>query len=335
MATLKEVAALAGVAPMTVSRVINNPDAVKEKTRVRVEAAMQELKYSPNMAAKSLASNRCGVVDVFIPDSIDLSNPFVMHFIAGVSKVLSEHYYSFLILRNRKREHPCDGYIVTGLLKNEIEDFARYAQERGRPVVLFGHTQIPDVDCIDVDNIAGAKCAVEHLVCQGHRKIAMINVLEDKDYTVDRLEGYRNALEENGIPFDPNLVLYTPNSVDGGELAAEALIQKEKVTAVFCATDTIAIGVASKLKNLGYAIPEDISLIGFDGLGHQLLANPQITTIQQPVYELGMMLAATVLERLDGKKEKTTYMVAPKLLAGHSDGRCNGVCNPELDSYKK
>ena len=130
MATLKEVAELTGVAPITVSRVVNNPETVKEKTRLKVEAAMKQLKYTPNIAAKSLATNRCGVIDVFIPETIELSNPFVMYFIAGISKVLSEHYYSFLILRNRKREHLCDGYIVTGLLKNEIQDFSWRFQPR-------------------------------------------------------------------------------------------------------------------------------------------------------------------------------------------------------------
>ena len=319
MATLKEVADLAGVAPMTVSRVINNPDLVKEKTRIKVEAAMKELRYTPNIAAKSLATNRCGVIDVFIPESIDLSNPFVMHFIAGISSVLSEHYYSFLILRNRNREHQCDGYIVTGLLKNEIQEFAQFANERNRPVVLFGHTDIQEVDCLDVDNIAGAKVAVSHLIQQGHRKIAMVNVLEDKDYTVDRLEGYKQALQENGIDFDPNLVLYTPNHVDGGEAAVDELLKRDNVTAVFCATDTIAIGVASKLRNMGYSIPDDISLVGFDGLGHQLLANPAITTIKQPVYELGAMLANTLLDRLNGRKERVNRMVSPALMIGQSD----------------
>jgi len=319
MATLKEVADLAGVAPMTVSRVINNPDLVKEKTRIKVEAAMKELRYTPNIAAKSLATNRCGVIDVFIPESIDLSNPFVMHFIAGISSVLSEHYYSFLILRNRNREHQCDGYIVTGLLKNEIQEFAQFANERNRPVVLFGHTDIQEVDCLDVDNIAGAKVAVSHLIQQGHRKIAMVNVLEDKDYTVDRLEGYKQALQESGIEFDPNLVLYTPNHVDGGEAAVEELLKQDNVTAVFCATDTIAIGVASKLRNMGYSIPDDISLVGFDGLGHQLLANPAITTIKQPVYELGAMLANTLLDRLNGRKERVNRMVSPALMIGQSD----------------
>lgn len=319
MATLKEVAELTGVAPITVSRVVNNPETVKEKTRLKVEAAMKQLKYTPNIAAKSLATNRCGVIDVFIPETIELSNPFVMYFIAGISKVLSEHYYSFLILRNRKREHLCDGYIVTGLLKNEIQDFAQYAAERDRPIALFGHSDIPEIDCLDVDNFAGAKCGVEHLIAQGHKKIAMVNVLEDKDYTVDRLEGYRQALETHSLRYDPDLVLYTPNSVEGGELAANEIIKKQNISAVFCATDTIAIGMASRLKGLGYQIPNDISLLGFDGLGHQLLASPTITTIHQPIYELGMMLANALLERLNGRTEAVKRMMPPTLLPGQSD----------------
>ena len=331
MATLKEVAELANVAPMTVSRVINNPEAVKENTRLRVVAAMKELRYSPNVAAKSLAANRCGVIDVFIPESIDLSNPFVMHFIAGISSELSEHYYSFLILRNRGIEHQCDGYIVTGLLKNEIDEFAQYARERNRPVVLFGHTDIADVDCIDVDNVLGAECGVRHLINEGHRKIAMVNVLEDKDYTVDRLNGYRKSLEDAGLEYNPKLVFYAQNSVEGGETAAAELIAREKVSAMFCATDTIAIGVSNKLKALGYSIPDDISLIGFDGLGHQLLASPPITTIQQPVYKLGAMLAKTLLGRLNSREAATKMMVAPKLLRGGSDKSFNAVVNPEMD----
>ena len=318
MSTLKEVANLAGVSPITVSRVINSPELVKENTRRRIETAMAQLRYSPHLAAKNLAASRSGIIDVFIPESIDLSNPFVMHLIAGVSKVLSEHYCSFLILRNRKKEHLCDGYIVTGLLKDEIKEFAQYAQERHRPVVLFGHTPLPDIDCIDVDNIAGAQCGTEHLIAQGHEKIAMINVLEDKDYTADRLEGYKKALRQSGLTYDPNLVFYTINSVEGGESIAAELVQKQKISAIFCATDTIAIGVASKLKLLGYSIPQDISLIGYDGLGHQMLAKPQLTTIQQPIYELGIMLAKTLLERLNGRTKIIKKTVSPKLLLGNS-----------------
>ncbi|RRD95127.1 LacI family transcriptional regulator [Clostridiales bacterium COT073_COT-073] len=318
MATLKEVADLAGVSPITVSRVINNPDAVKDQTRQRIEAVMQELKYSPNLAAKNLATNRSGIIDVYIPENIDLSNPFVMHLIAGISQVLSEQYYSFLILRNRRREHVCDGYIVTGLLKNEIQEFVQYAKDRNRPIILFGHTMIPDIDCIDVDNVLGAKRGTEYLIVQGHKQIAMINVFEDKDYTVDRLEGYKQALTENGITYDPKLVFYTANSVDGGEEITAEIVKKQKVSAIFCATDTIAIGVAAKLKSMGYLIPQDISLMGFDGLGHQMLAKPQLTTVQQPIYELGVLLAEKLLERLNGRETPVKKTVAPVLLEGNS-----------------
>lgn len=318
MPTVKDVARMAGVSPITVSRVVNTPDSVRPKTRERVELAMAELNYVPNAAAKNLVTNRSGVVDVYVPENIDLSNPFVMHLIAGISKVLSDHMYSFLILRSRRREHRCDGYIVTGLLKDEIKEFERYATERGRPVVLFGHTELPNVDCIDVDNVAGAKMGVEHLIALGHRDIAMINVDEDKDYTSDRLDGYRLALLEHGLTCTESRVLYTHNSVDGGAQAVRRLLERDGVTAAFCATDTIAIGAASELALAGLAVPEDFSLVGFDGLGHQLLANPQLTSVQQPVYEIGKMLAQTLLDRLDGHTEPCKRLIEPTLIEGRS-----------------
>lgn len=127
MSTLKDVAQRAGVSSITVSRVINTPELVKEKTKDKVMLAMAELKYVPNAAAKSLAVNRTGLIDVFIPSDIDLNNPFVMHFIAGISNALSKRMYPFLILRDKKKEHLCDGYIVTGLLRDEINEFYAYA----------------------------------------------------------------------------------------------------------------------------------------------------------------------------------------------------------------
>lgn len=318
MTTVKDVAKAAGVSPITVSRVVNAPDSVRPQTRARVEQAMAELQYAPNAAAKNLVTNRSGVVDVYVPENIDLSNPFVMHLIAGISKVLSDHMYSFLILRSRRREHRCDGYIVTGLLKDEIREFERYATERERPLVLFGHTELPNVDCIDVDNVAGARLGAEHLIALGHKDIAMINVDEDKDYTVDRLVGYRQALQEHGLPCGEERVVYVPNSVDGGIQAIRRLLERGAFTAAFCATDTIAIGVASELARMGHRVPEDFSLVGFDGLGHQLLAMPPITSVQQPIYEMGKMLAQALLERLDGHPDRIKRLVEPALLEGRS-----------------
>ena len=289
MSTLKDVARKAQVSPITVSRVINTPEKVKAETCERVRV-MSSLQYIPNVAAKNLVAKRSGIIDVFVPESIDLSNPFVMHFIAGISNVLSRRMYSFLILRDRSREHFCDGYIVTGLLKNEILEFHEYASQRSRPITLFGHTELQDVDCIDVDNIRGAKNVVDRLIKAGHCRIGMINVLENKDYTADRYAGYECAIEDAGIPVDPTLVIQAENSVEGGCSAAK----------------------------MGLRVPEDFSLAGFDGLGHHLLCTPHVTTVPQPVYEIGERLAKTLLDRLDGSQKRICELVVPEVVEGQS-----------------
>lgn len=324
MATLKDVAKAAGVAPITVSRVINNQDTVKEKTREKVLKVMAEMQYIPNVAARNLITKRSHIIDVYIPEDIKLDNPFMLQLIAGVSEVLSEKMYSFLILRNRKQEHICDGYIVTGLLKDEIDSFYQYAKERNRPLVLFGHTTLHDVNCIDVDNVAGAKMAVEYLVKNGHKNIAMINVAENKDYTDDRMEGYRQALLQNGCVYDEENIIYSPNQVEDSAKATRALLEKGGFSAIFCATDTIAIGVENAILEAGLRIPDDISVMGYDGLGHQLLATPKVTSVQQPVYQLGKMLARTLVEQLDGKPTRIAKLVEPVLLEGDS---VKNICN--------
>lgn len=309
MSTLKDVARKAQVSPITVSRVINTPEKVKAETCERVRRVMSSLQYIPNVAAKNLVAKRSGIIDVFVPESIDLSNPFVMHFIAGISNVLSRRMYSFLILRDRSREHFCDGYIVTGLLKNEILEFHEYASQRSRPITLFGHTELQDVDCIDVDNIRGAKNVVDRLIKAGHCRIGMINVLENKDYTADRYAGYECAIEDAGIPVDPTLVIQAENSVEGGCSAAKKLLATTRCTAIFCATDTMAIGVCKAAAEMGLRVPEDFSLAGFDGLGHHLLCTPHVTTVRQPVYEIGERLAKTLLDRLDGSQKRILSLI--------------------------
>lgn len=324
MPTLKDVAVLAGVSPITVSRVVNDPETVKPKTRQRVEEAMQALHYIPNAAAKYLASNRTGVINVYIPKHIDLSNPFVMHLLTGISEVLSERMYSMLILRDRNKERMCDGYIVTGLFKDEINDFVAYAQERQRTVVLFGHANLPEVTCIDVDNVAGAYQAAAHLLKLGHRRIAMINVREDKDYVADRQAGWEKAFKDFGLPFAETDVFTAVNSVDGGVQAISSLPHPEVYTAFLCATDTIAIGVASELRRMGRAIPEDVSIVGFDGLGHELLSPVPLDTIRQPVFEVGRMLAHALINRLDGEDMPHETLVAPQFVPGGSTAPHHG-----------
>jgi LacI family transcriptional regulator len=318
MSNLKDVAKAANVSMITVSRVINEPDKVKPATKRRIEAVMAGMSYLPNRAARNLASKRTGIIDVYIPESIDLSNPFVMHFIVGISEVLSDKMYSFLIRRSWKKEHSCDGYIVTGLLTNEIVDFYARAKLRNLPVALFGHTDIEQVDYLDVDNILGAEMVVNHLIENKHRRIGMINMDENKDHTRDRYLGYRKALEAGDIPFDPALVSKAPNSVDGGSLAAKTLLKNEVFSALFCASDTLALGAVKAINDAGLRVPDDVSIVGFDGLGHHLLMEPHITTVQQPIMEVGKKLAHIVLARINGAVQRTTGFLAPELIPGRT-----------------
>ncbi len=316
---LEDVAKIAGVSTITVSRVINAPQLVKPATREKVERALEELNYVQNPVARALASNKIGIIAVYIPASIDLTNPFVMHFVAGISEVLSKHVYSFLIRRELDSEHLCDGYIATGLLKDEVKQIYQYTRQRNRPLALFGHTENPDIDCIDVDNTAGAERITQLLLENGHRKLAMINVDEDKDYTVDRALGFRQALEEAGISPDSCPQIAAENNVEGGYGAMKRILADyPRVSGIFCATDTLAIGAANAIVKAGKKIPADLSLAGFDGLGHDLLVRPNVTTIHQPVYEIGMRLAETLIARLNGSTTRVKELIKPEIILRES-----------------
>jgi len=319
MATLNDVAATAKVSLMTVSRVINEPERVKPSTRKVVEEAIRQTGYTPNLTAKALAQNRLGVIDVYIPEHIDLSNSFAMHFIAGISNVLSRHMYSFLIIRSRETSHRCDGYIVMGLLKNEVQTMALYVKERNCPMVLFGHTDVGGIHTVDVDNVAGIQSVASYLLAKGHRRIAMINVAEDKDYTQDRLQGYRKALECGGLPYEESLVYAAANNENSGFECALKVLREQKITAILCATDELALGTVRAAKSLGMRVPEDVSVTGFDGLGYQLLTEPRIVTVKQPVYEAGQELARLLISKLDNPAMKTSHTyILPELLPGGS-----------------
>ncbi|MDR1419345.1 MAG: LacI family transcriptional regulator [Treponema sp.] len=318
MKGLKDIAQATGFSIITVSRAVNNPEKLKPETRKCIQETMEMMDYVPNRAAKNLAAKRTGIIDVYIPEYIDINNPFMMHFIVGVSEVLSEYMYSFLIKRSWKKNHNCDGYLVTGLCTNEIEDFYARAQAQNLPVVLFGHTDIEGVDWFDVDNVKGAEDAINFLLENKHTKIAMINSGEDKDFTIDRFKGYTNALGRAGITPDPRFILKAPNTLIGGKNAIRRLLAEGDFSAVFCATDPLAVGAISGITESGLKVPGDISVIGFDGLGVQFLADPHITTIRQPVVETGRVLAGMLVDRINGSTRRVTGFMPPELLPGFS-----------------
>ena len=294
MISMKDVANLAGVSMITVSRVINSPELVKPSTREKVEKAIKDLNFRPNPAAKALAEKSTRAIHLYIPEYNSISEPFIMQLIAGVSEELSNAYYLLLIRRALEFNQKCDGVIVMGLQLNEE---ANIKEKFDVPIILFGKSD-EDIDCIDVDNTKGAYKMIEYMIKLGHKRIGYLLLKTDQKYSIDRLEGYKKALKDNGIEYDEKLVKYIDSMEKDSYKRSLELIEEEKPTALFCFNDFVANATFRAATKLGLRVPEDISIAGYDGLGFDRVAEKPITTMQQPVYRIGKMLVARLLERL-------------------------------------
>ena len=312
MVTIKDVALRAGVSLITVSRVVNTPDKVAKETRGKVEAAMKELGYVRNVAAGNLVYKRSGIICVYASRNFSRLDPFLSHFLLGVSEALGERSYSLSLVHEVNESQFCDGYIFSGY--NEAEEAFGQCLSLGKPVALFGQYDDAGVDCIDTDNVLSARKAVRYLVENGHRRIAVVLNTTGADYVKQRFEGYRMALQESGIEYDSNLVVEVDNSTEGGREASDVLLGRGRFTACFLITDTMAVGFVLGLQAKGLSVPDDISVVGFDGLGHQNLTIPKITTVVQPVYEISKALAESMLGRVvDGRKDRVSKLVEAEL----------------------
>lgn len=317
MTTMKDVAKASGVSLITVSRVINTPGIVAEATRIKVERAMDELGFLPNHTAKALAEKTTRTIHLYVPRFMGISEPFMTNLIAGVSEELSDAFYLFLIRRDLEFNQRCDGVIVMGLALNEENVFAEKLRV---PLVLFGKTDM-DIDCVDVDNLAGAEMMGEHILSNGHRRIGFLMLNVNQRYAYERLEGYKKALRKWNIPFDAKLVRYVDNSEQDAFCKTCELIKEEKPTAIFCCNDLLAIGAFRAAELLNLRIPEDISVAGFDGLIFDLIPKVPLTTVRQPVFETGRILARRLLDRLKNPKiPNEKRYILPELIIRKSIG---------------
>lgn len=319
MVTLKDIAEKANVSMITVSRVLNSPDKVKPDTREKVEKIISEMHYTPNLAAKNLVIKRTGVIDVYIPHYYDVTNPFLMYFITGISNSLGKNMYSFLLRHDLDADHDCDGYIATGILTSELEDFKQFARERNKPIAYLGQMDGDGIDCMDVDNTMGGKLAAECFLKNHHTTFAMLNVDEEAAFTDERYEGFVSVLKKAGIPEKDIAVVKVENSIKAGYDAISKLLSQKKFTALFCATDLLGLGAVHAINDAGYKVPEDYSVIGYDGLGHERYVIPNLTTIHQPILEVGEQLSQLLIERIENNnKEGVRKVIAPEFKGGNS-----------------
>jgi LacI family transcriptional regulator len=306
MATIKDVAAHAGVSVATVSHVVNNTRFVTPELRDRVEAVMQELGYEPNLVARGLRSNRTNLIALIIPD---ITNPYFPEVARGAQDVVNEHdYVAILCNTDRDTDHErrflhmlwrqrVEGVILNpaGVTAEELLPL----QQGGVHIVLLGHQiSYPSFDVVMIDDQQAAREMVSYLITRGHQRIAHLGGSRPNSGRL-RHQGYAQALEEHGLTLDPNLVLDCPWTQKGGYDAIRHLLQRRPLpTAVFAANDLMAIGAMMGIQEAGLRIPDDIAVAGFDNIDEAACVTPALTTIHQPKYDMGKTLAEILFRRL-------------------------------------
>jgi LacI family transcriptional regulator len=307
MVTIRDVATRAGVSPTTVSHVINATRPVSADLRSRVEAAMAELGFQPNALARSLRRKRTHTLGLIVPDS---ANPFFAEVGRGIEDTSFASGFSVILCNsdgNPTREllymdlliqKQVDGVLLVPTGKQA--ELAATLRTRNIPVVVIDR-DVPDapIDRAHIDNIAGADLATRHLLDLGHRRIGYIGGPPHLSPVPDRSAGYRQALHEVGIPIDEQLVVDGNFRDVGGYTGAQALLAlANPPTAIFAGNDLMAIGALAAAREAGIDVPHNLSIMGFDDIHLAGYINPPLTTIAQPKYELGVIAAQLLFERL-------------------------------------
>jgi LacI family transcriptional regulator len=324
-ATLGMVAERAGVSPSTVSRILNGTAVVSDEKRAAVDEAIATLGFVPNPVARGLAGGRTLSIGV-VTQAID--SPFYGAALRGIEQALGDAGYSPLFMSGHWRteeEARCidvlrsrrvDGLIV---LTGRLSDTALRSVARSLPVVVTGRSlKAPNLFSMDFDNREGARQATQHLIDLGHRRIAFINGDVDHPDAVERQQGYRQALEAAGLKPDPALLLPGNFTEHSGLLAVERLLDaRTRFSAVFAANDQMAFGAALGLHQRGKRVPDDVSLVGFDDVAGALYMVPPLTTVHNPIQEIGQLAAAAMLSLLAGERPQLE-VPAPQLIPRES-----------------
>lgn len=292
MTTLADVARLANVSKMTVSRVINHPEQVTQELRTLVMAAMEELNYKPNVVAKALAQQRTLIVQVVILEKMDVVEPYYIDLLAGIADELNHRNYTLQLVTDPDLvTDQCDGYIVTGARKS---DYA-WLKGLGKPLVLFGENQ-EGLPFVDSDNYLATKSATEFALSKGYEQIVFIGIDLLEAFEIAREEGYKAAMEGREIHL---------HRLENRSRVAEAFVRQlfplSPKTCFICASDRLALGITRGLNILGKSIPDDVGIIGFDGFFLDRMSRPALTTMKQPIRQMGALSVKRLMTILDGK----------------------------------
>jgi DNA-binding LacI/PurR family transcriptional regulator len=314
--TAKDVARRAGVSPTTVSYVLNDVKAanISDETRQRVLTAAEELEYVPDAAARALRSGRTQTIGLILPPSKPHHQVNISHLriIEGLLEVVQQSGVRLLVDSVNEAQND-DDYMnlawnkrIDGLILSDLriddQALAKLANDKF-PLVLLGRLPGSKVSSIEFDNRSGAQSAVDHLVEQGHRKIALIS---HAPHTItgaqERIKGYQDSLAAHGITFDESLVRYGDYSPESGYAAAMSLLSSgEKFTGLFVTADQVAMGALLALHRRGVSVPDELPVVGFDDNPMARFSIPPLTTIRLPFEEMGRQAGRMLLDTILGK----------------------------------
>lgn len=327
--TIKEVAQLAGVSPSTVSRVISNSSRISDDTKKTVREAMESLGYHPNAIARSLVNRSTNTIGIVMPQSTERAflNPFFPQALSGVSAAAHEQGYCILLStgNNEKDQLNSIESIVMGgrvdgviIMYSSVDNESLDALKKMRiPVVVIGKPlKSKDVLYVDNDNVKASFDVTEKLIKNGHKKIAFISGSFRFVVSLDRLDGYMNALKENDIPFRKDYIIELSEFVTKGayEKTKDLLQLEDRPTAFVSTDDVMSFGVMDAIKECGLKIPEDIEVMSFNNIPSAELTQPSLTSVDIDAFSLGYEASKLIIEKVKGEADRDKVIVPTKIV---------------------
>ncbi|THF72877.1 LacI family DNA-binding transcriptional regulator [Cohnella fermenti] len=325
--TLKDIARVAGVSTATASLALAGDPRVNVKTKRLVEEVAKRLNYVPNEIGRSLRAKKAETIAFIFPNSphFAFTHPYFSQLLEGISEVLVENSFHLMlsvapseanesaaydkILRNRR----ADGIILwpASIRDRNIMKIV----ESGFPVVYLGRWHHEEIATVEREDIGGAYKATDHLLKQGRKRIVHLSGPQEYQVSIDRLEGYKRALQEHKVLLDPAFVMEKDFSMEGGaEAVKELLASGMRFDAIFSANDRMAIGAMKELQESGIRIPEEVAIVGYDNIEMAAMMSPGLTTIDQPMKEIGRLAAAKMMAMLSEEDVGELRTVVPARL---------------------
>jgi len=313
MVTLREVAKEAGVSISTISRTLSGNIPVNEETKLRVMEAVKKLNYRQNVLAKSLKEGRTNTLALIIPN---IRNPIFPAVAKGVEDTARKYGYSVILSNTnedieQEKEYIeklsrrwVDGFIIaTGTAER---DYIKELKEQNIQTVIMIRSLGPEWNTVIADNKQGGYQGMNYLLGKGHKHIALILGSLNIQLYQDRFQGCLDALNEHGMKIGPAFTAQGASGIEGGYDAMKQILQNKALpTAVFCTSDPMALGAMRAIREEGLVIPDDISVLGFDGLDISSMVSPSLTTVRQPLYEIGVKSAEIIINNIKNNMENS------------------------------